>query len=87
MAAIQSLAGIYIHDYTGTAEVRERVNERFSVAEARLTELLNEPMSEQNADEIITIACLLSMQDVSSFSILQLHILTKTSRLFSWDVV
>jgi hypothetical protein len=67
-AAIQSLAGIYIYDYLQVDNVRERINNRFAVAEERFTELLRDPTTtcnEPRANELITIAVLLSMQDVS----------------------
>ncbi|RCI17179.1 hypothetical protein L249_2688 [Ophiocordyceps polyrhachis-furcata BCC 54312] len=67
LAAIQSLAGIYIYDYKPLDIVRKRVNDRFFVAESRLSRLLNDPSTRQNeaqANELITIAVLLSMQDI-----------------------
>ncbi|ODA82236.1 hypothetical protein RJ55_00743 [Drechmeria coniospora] len=66
-AAVQSLAGIYIYDYQPTDTVRTRVNERFHEAESRLTCLLEDPMTgrdEAQANELITIAAILSMQDI-----------------------
>ncbi|QUC16251.1 uncharacterized protein UV8b_00492 [Ustilaginoidea virens] len=66
-AAIQSLAGIYIYDYQPLDSIRSRVNERFSQAEERLTALLNDPKTyrdEAQANELISIAVILSMQDV-----------------------
>jgi hypothetical protein len=47
--------------------VRRRVNERFFTAEERFTQLLNDPETARNetqANEFITIAVILSMQDV-----------------------
>lgn len=67
-AAIQSLAGIYIYDYQPIDSIRRRVNERFSEAESRFSRLLNDPStvrSEARANELITMAVILSMQDVS----------------------
>lgn len=66
-AAIQSLAGVYIYDYVPQAKVSKRVNELFKIAETRLTQLLNHPQSldMDHGNEIITIAVILSMQDVS----------------------
>ncbi|RDA84618.1 hypothetical protein CP532_6031 [Ophiocordyceps camponoti-leonardi (nom. inval.)] len=67
LAAIQSLAGIYIYDYKPIDSVRKRVNERFFEAELRLSRLLNDPSTMRNealANELITIAVLLSMQDI-----------------------
>ncbi|KAI9151684.1 hypothetical protein HJFPF1_08893 [Paramyrothecium foliicola] len=65
-AAIQSLAGIYIYDYMPTDAIRKRVNLRFTQAEARFSQLLNSPNtpSHENANEIITLSVLLSMQDI-----------------------
>ena len=67
-AAIQSLAGIYIYDYLPREDVKERVNQRFRDAELKFSRLLNDPNTSQNeaqANELITIAVILSMQDVS----------------------
>ncbi|OAQ96186.1 hypothetical protein LLEC1_02265 [Akanthomyces lecanii] len=57
LAAIQSLA-----DDT----LRRRVNERFAIAEARLSELLQNAskLDEIQSSELVTLASLLSMQDV-----------------------
>lgn len=66
-AAIQSLAGIYIYDYRPLDSVRKRVNDRFFEAESRLSLLLSDPLtsrSEAQANELITISVLLSMQDI-----------------------
>ncbi|OAQ73778.1 zinc finger-like protein [Pochonia chlamydosporia 170] len=66
-SAIQSLAGIYIYDYLPLDSIRKRVNQRFSDAEDRLTQLLNDPATardESLANELITIAVILSMQDI-----------------------
>ncbi|PNY25595.1 Uncharacterized protein TCAP_04467 [Tolypocladium capitatum] len=66
-AAIQSLAGIYIYDYQPINAIRKRVNDRFYDAESRLSRLLNDPTTAQNeshANELITIAVILSMQDI-----------------------
>ncbi|KND90546.1 hypothetical protein TOPH_04765, partial [Tolypocladium ophioglossoides CBS 100239] len=65
-AAIQSLAGIYIYDYQPIDAIRKRVNDRFYDAELRLSRLLSDPTTGQNesqANELITIAVILSMQD------------------------
>jgi hypothetical protein len=66
-AAIQALAGVYIYDYTPTPKVRQQVNGLFKIAESRLTELINYPteLDDNLSEELITIATLLSMQDVS----------------------
>ncbi|KAJ6442031.1 Protein phosphatase inhibitor [Purpureocillium lavendulum] len=66
-AAIQSLAGIYIYDYLPKDDVRKRVNDRFFEAESRLSSLLADPATTNNegqANELITIAVILSMQDI-----------------------
>ncbi|EFY90455.1 hypothetical protein MAC_03449 [Metarhizium acridum CQMa 102] len=66
-SAIQSLAGIYIYDYLPLESIRNRVNQRFSDAEERFSQLLNDPMTatdETQANELITIAVILSMQDI-----------------------
>lgn len=68
-SAIQSLAGIYIYDYMPLKTIRARVNERFLNAENRFSLLLNDPTTTDDpelADEFMTIAIILSMQDVSS---------------------
>lgn len=65
-AAIQSLAGVYIYDYTRNEQVRQRVNKHFEVAERRLSFLLENAsdIAEEQGSEIITTAAILSMQDV-----------------------
>ena len=67
LAAIQALAGVYIHDYMPMTRVCRKVNECFQAAESRLTELINYPteLDGNLSDELITIATLLSMEDVS----------------------
>ena len=68
-AAIQSLAGIYIYDYLPLQSIRNRVNQRFMDAEKRFTQLLQDPNTSQNeaqSNELLTIAIILSMQDVRS---------------------
>ena len=69
-SAIQSLAGIYIYDYLPLESIRLRVNQRFFDAEARFSRLLQDPATatdEGQANELITIAVILSMQDVRSW--------------------
>ncbi|KHO01709.1 uncharacterized protein MAM_00710 [Metarhizium album ARSEF 1941] len=66
-SAIQSLAGIYIYDYLPLESIRNRVNQRFSDAEKRFSQLLNDPATAKDealANELITIAVILSMQDI-----------------------
>jgi hypothetical protein len=67
-SAIQSLAGVYIYDYVPQPSISRRINELFNYAEYRLTQLLNNTgeLSRDAADELITIAVILSMQDVST---------------------
>lgn len=67
LAAIQSLAGIYVYDYQPNEVIRSRVNERFSHAESRLSSLLNSEvkLDSEQVIELVTISSLLSMQDVS----------------------
>ncbi|EJP60796.1 uncharacterized protein BBA_10254 [Beauveria bassiana ARSEF 2860] len=66
VAAIQSLAGVYVHDYLPCDNVRRQVNKRFAIAEARLSELLQDAaiLDESESGELVTLASLLSMQDV-----------------------
>lgn len=66
-SAIQTLAGIYTYDYLPLDSIRDRVNQRFSEAEQRLSQLLNDSTTAQNeaqANESIAIVDILSMQDV-----------------------
>ncbi|KAM3549465.1 hypothetical protein MY1884_008728 [Beauveria asiatica] len=65
-AAIHSLAGVYIHDYLPNDSVRRRVNERFRIAEDRLSHLLQSPhrLSDDESSELVTLVSLLSMQDI-----------------------
>ncbi|GAB0139530.1 hypothetical protein EsHS_00000180 [Epichloe bromicola] len=68
-SALQSLAGIYIYDYQPLESIRNAVNKRFEAAEKRLTQLLNDAATYQDeaqANELITIAVILSMQDIVS---------------------
>ncbi|KFG77517.1 hypothetical protein MANI_029173 [Metarhizium anisopliae] len=65
-SAIQTLAGIYTYDYLPLDSIRDRVNQRFSEAEQRLSQLLNDSTTAQNeaqANESIAIVDILSMQD------------------------
>ncbi|KAM3559041.1 hypothetical protein ARSEF4850_004312 [Beauveria asiatica] len=65
LAAIQSLAGIYVYDYLPDDTLRRRVNEKFAIAEARLSELLQDTSrNDDQSSELVTLASLLSMQDV-----------------------
>ena len=66
LCAIQSLAGIYVYDYQPMEEISRRINHRFALAENRLSQLLSRAdLSVDEASELITIASILSMQDVS----------------------
>jgi hypothetical protein len=64
--AIQSLAGVYIYDYLPDERIRKRINERYTMANEYFVELLNAPESRTRGQgrEVITMAVLLSMQDV-----------------------
>ncbi|KAF4947935.1 hypothetical protein FSARC_13862 [Fusarium sarcochroum] len=64
--AIQSLAGVYIYDYAPDERIRERVNQRYIMADEYFSKLLNAPESREigKGAEVITMAILLSMQDV-----------------------
>jgi hypothetical protein len=66
LAAIQSLAGIYIYDYQPAEIVRRRVNQHFAEAESRLSHLLDNASTLDNQDttELITLNSILSMQDI-----------------------
>lgn len=66
LAAIQSLAGIYVHDYLPDENVRRRVNERFAAAESRLCQLLQQQgvLNDIEQSELVTISSILSMQDI-----------------------
>ncbi|KAL7799251.1 fungal-specific transcription factor domain-containing protein [Trichoderma ceciliae] len=65
LSAIQSLAGIYVYDYQPLEEIRRRTNHRFALAEARLSQLLAKTdLSIDEASELITISCIMSMQDI-----------------------
>lgn len=67
--AIQSLAGVYVHDYVHGSHfpVRDRMNDLFKIAENRLEALMNHPdgLNESRGSEAITICTILAMQDVS----------------------
>ncbi|KPA35520.1 hypothetical protein FLAG1_11772 [Fusarium langsethiae] len=64
--AIQSLAGVYIYDYVPDERIRMRINERYAMANEYFVKLLNAPESRTPGQgrEVITMAVLLSMQDV-----------------------
>lgn len=64
--AIQSLAGVYIYDYLPDERIRQRINQRYAMANKYFNELLNAPESRTRGGgrEVITMAVLLSMQDV-----------------------
>lgn len=65
--AIQSLAGVYIYDYLPDERIRQRINERYMLADAHFSNLLASPESSEigKGSEVITMAVILSMQDVS----------------------
>ncbi|KAM0561111.1 hypothetical protein ACHAPJ_003612 [Fusarium lateritium] len=64
--AIQSLAGVYIYDYLPDERIRQRINQRYIMADEYFSKLLNAPESREvgRGAEVITMAVLLSMQDV-----------------------
>ncbi|KAF4986138.1 hypothetical protein FDECE_16106, partial [Fusarium decemcellulare] len=64
--AIQSLAGVYIYDYLPDERIRQRINERYAMADEYFSKLLVAPESREvgGGDEVITMAVLLSMQDI-----------------------
>ncbi|KAF4965875.1 hypothetical protein FZEAL_10723 [Fusarium zealandicum] len=64
--AIQSLAGVYIYDYLPDERVRKRINHRYKLADEYFSKLLIAPESREvgGGDEVITMAVLLSMQDI-----------------------
>jgi hypothetical protein len=64
--AIQSLAGVYIYDYLPDERIRQFVNQRYYMAAEYFGKLLNAPDSRVIGEgkEVITMAVLLSMQDV-----------------------
>ena len=66
LAAIQSLAGIYIYDYQPSEVVRRRVRQHFAAAEFRLSHLFANAstLKGQDVTELITLASILSMQDI-----------------------
>jgi hypothetical protein len=69
--AIQSLAGVYIYDYIPDERIRQRINQRYVTADQYFSTLLNAPESRENGkgQEVITMAVLLSMQDVCIISL------------------
>ncbi|KAG5664645.1 hypothetical protein KAF25_008379 [Fusarium avenaceum] len=64
--AIQSLAGVYIYDYLPDERIRQRINQRYHMADEYFCKLLNAPESRVTGEgkEVITMAVLLSMQDI-----------------------
>ncbi|KAH8653920.1 fungal-specific transcription factor domain-containing protein [Ilyonectria robusta] len=64
--AIQSLAGVYIYDYLPDERIRQRINERYVLADAHFSNLLASPESFEigKGSEVITMAVILSMQDI-----------------------
>ncbi|KAF4992178.1 hypothetical protein FGRMN_7309 [Fusarium graminum] len=64
--AIQSLAGVYIYDYLADERIRQRINQRYVMADQYFCKLLNAPESSVLGEgkEVITMAVLLSMQDI-----------------------
>lgn len=65
--AIQSLAGVYIYDYVPEPRIRQRINQRYLEADAHFSNMLTSPENTEigKGSEVITMAVILSMQDVS----------------------
>jgi hypothetical protein len=66
-SAIQSLAGVYIYDYLPDERIRQRTNQRYVLADAHFSKLLTALRSTEvkKGNDVITLAIILSMQDVS----------------------
>lgn len=75
--AIQSLAGIYIYDYLPDERVRQRINKRYIQADEHFSRLLVDPesLSSEKDSEVITMAVILSMQDVCLTTVCQLGLI------------
>ncbi|POR33514.1 hypothetical protein TPAR_06299 [Tolypocladium paradoxum] len=65
-AALLSLSGVYIYDYLPTLQIGHRVNMRFSDADIRLVNLLNDwpGLDSDQIDELVNISIILSMRDI-----------------------
>ncbi|KAL7951701.1 fungal-specific transcription factor domain-containing protein [Trichoderma barbatum] len=65
LCAIQSLAGIYVYDYQPLEDISQRINRRYALAEARLSQLLGKTeLTVAETSELVTICSILSMQDI-----------------------
>ncbi|KAJ0129946.1 Catechol 1,2-dioxygenase, partial [Fusarium oxysporum f. sp. albedinis] len=64
--AIQSLSGIYIYDYMPLEDIRQRINQRYDMANQYYSTLLHAPESREvgKGQEVITMTVLLSMLDI-----------------------
>ncbi|RYC80748.1 hypothetical protein BFJ63_vAg16363 [Fusarium oxysporum f. sp. narcissi] len=64
--AIQSLSGIYIYDYMPLEDIRQRINQRYDMANQYYSTLLHAPESREvgKGQEVITMTALLSMLDI-----------------------
>ncbi|KAK2122125.1 hypothetical protein NOF04DRAFT_1374289 [Fusarium oxysporum II5] len=64
--AIQSLSGIYIYDYLPQERIRQRINQRYDMANQYYCTLLHAPESREigKGQEAITMTVLLSMLDI-----------------------
>lgn len=78
-AALQSLAGMYIYDYRPEETLRRRINERFQEANECFSELLLDsasPRRQHFSQELVSIAVILSVQDVSNHDRMSLPAVT-----------
>jgi hypothetical protein len=76
--AIQSLAGVYVYDYLPDERMRQLINQRYVVADQYFSTLLNTPESTENGkgQEVITMAVLLSLQDVRIIAVVFIFFLS-----------
>ncbi|KAF7533350.1 hypothetical protein G7Z17_g13524 [Cylindrodendrum hubeiense] len=59
-------SGVYIYDYLPDERIRQRINERYIMADMHFSKLLASPESSEigKGSEVITMAVILSMQDI-----------------------
>lgn len=66
MSAILALSGVYVYDYTRSPKLIHQINACFREAETRFAQLLcSRTTWGANKSELISLAVLLLMQDVS----------------------